>query len=204
MILTPGAAADFIDMLLSNYIGEGVIIDGTSQWLDKVGEQVADEKLTIALKPYDERIVMGERATASGFRSEEVTLIEKGVLKTHRLSLYGSNKTGRPLVKNTGSDLVIEAGDRTLEELIASVDRGLVMGGFSGGQPGTNGEFSGVAKNSFLIENGKIKGAVTETMVNGNLGDAFRNIRGISREVLCNGGFVVPYIAVDGIVVSGK
>ena len=204
VILTPGAAADFIDMLLSNYIGEGVIIDGTSQWLDKVGEQVADEKLTIALKPYDERIVMGERATASGFRSEEVTLIEKGVLKTHRLSLYGSNKTGRPLVKNTGSDLVIEAGDRTLEELIASVDRGLVMGGFSGGQPGTNGEFSGVAKNSFLIENGKIKGAVTETMVNGNLGDAFRNIRGISREVLCNGGFVVPYIAVDGIVVSGK
>ncbi len=204
VILTPGAAADFIDMLLSNYIGEGVIIDGTSQWLDKVGEQVADEKLTIALKPYDERIVMGERATASGFRSEEVTLIEKGVLKTHRLSLYGSNKTGRPLVKNTGSDLVVEAGDRTLEELIASVDRGLVMGGFSGGHPGTNGEFSGVAKNSFLIENGKIKGAVTETMVNGNLGDAFRNIRGISREVLCNGGFVVPYIAVDGIVVSGK
>lgn len=204
VILTPGAAADFIDMLLSNYIGEGVIIDGTSQWLDKVGEQVADEKLTIALKPYDERIVMGERATASGFRSEEVTLIEKGVLKTHRLSLYGSNKTGRPLVKNTGSDLVVEAGDRTLEELIASVDRGLVMGGFSGGRPGTNGEFSGVAKNSFLIENGKIKGAVTETMVNGNLGDAFRNIRGISREVLCNGGFVVPYIAVDGIVVSGK
>lgn len=204
VILTPGAAADFIDMLLSNYIGEGVIIDGTSQWLDKVGEQVADEKLTIALKPYDERIVMGERATASGFRSEEVTLIEKGVLKTHRLSLYGSNKTGRPLVKNTGSDLVVEAGDRTLEELIASVDRGLVVGGFSGGHPGSNGEFSGVAKNSFLILNGKIKGAVTETMVNGNLGDAFRNIRGISREVLCNGGFVVPYIAVDGIVVSGK
>ena len=157
MILTPGAAADFIHMTLSNYIGEGVIIDGTSQWLDKVGEQVADEKLTIALKPYDERIVMGERATASGFRSEEVTLIEKGVLKTHWLSLYGSNKTGRPLVKNTGSDLVIEAGDRTLEVLIASVDRGLVMGGFSGGHPGTNGEFSGVAKNSFLIENGKSK-----------------------------------------------
>ena len=45
---------------------------------------------------------------------------------------------------------------------------------------------------------------MTETMVNGNLGDAFRNIRGISREVLCNGSMVIPYIAVDGIVVSGK
>ena len=204
LILTPGCAANFIFMTLSNYICDGVIINGTSQWLDKVGEQVADEKLTITLDPYDERIVSGECGTASGFRSEKVTLIEKGVLKTHWLSLYGANKTGRPVVKNTGSDLVVTPGDKTLEELIASVDKGLIIGYYSGGQPGTNGEFSGVAKNSFLIENGKIKGAVTETMVNGNLGEAFRKIRGISREVLCDGGSVVPYIAVDGIVISGK
>ena len=204
LILTPGCAANFIFMTLSNYICDGVIINGTSQWLDKVGEQVAHEKLTITLDPYDERIVSGECGTASGFRSEKVTLIEKGVLKTHWLSLYGANKTGRPVVKNTGSDLVVTPGDKTLEELIASVDKGLIIGYYSGGQPGTNGEFSGVAKNSFLIENGKIKGAVTETMVNGNLGEAFRKIRGISREVLCDGGSVVPYIAVDGIVISGK
>lgn len=204
VIMTPPCAANFIWMLLSNYICDHVIVDGTSQWLDKVGEQVADEKLTVALKPYDERIVIGERATSSGFRTEEVTFIDKGVLKTHWLSLYASNKTGRPIVKNTGSDLVVAPGDKTLEELIASVDKGLILGGFSGGNPGTNGEFSGVAKNSFLIENGKIKGAVTETMVNGNLADMFRKIRGITGETLCDGSSVVPYIAVDGIVISGK
>ena len=147
---------------------------------------------------------MGERATASGFRAEDVTIIDRGVLKTHWLSLYGANKTGRPVVKNTSFDLVVAPGDQTLEQMIASVDKGLILGGFSGGQPGTNGEFSGVAKNSFLIENGKIKCAVTETMVNGNLGEALRNIRAISGEQLCNGGAVVPYIAVDGIVISGK
>ena len=204
VILTPSCATDFIYMTLGNYIRDSVIIDGTSLWLDKVGEQVADEKLTVVLDPLDERIVSGECGTANGFRSEKVTLIEKGVLKTHWLSLYGANKTGRPVVKNTGSDLVVEPGNSTLEELIASVDRGLILGGFSGGQPGTNGEFSGVAKNSFLIEKGKVKCAVTETMVNGNLGEAFRNIRGITAEVLCDGGSVVPYIAVDGIVISGK
>ena len=204
VILTPGSTADFIATTLSNYIGEGVIIDGTSLWLDKVGEQVADERLTVALKPYDERIVMGERGTANGFRAEEVTLIDRGVLKTHWLSLYGSNKTGRPIVKNTGFDLVVEAGDKTLDELISSIDNGLILGSFSGGNPGTNGEFSGVAKNSFLIRDGRIKGAVTETMINGNLGEAFKHIRGISKEVRCNGSSVVPYIAVDGIVISGK
>ena len=204
VIITPGCAADFIWMTLSNYAGEGVVIDGTSLWLDKVGEQVADEKLTVSFKPFDDRIVVGERATGSGYRSEDVTIIDRGVLKTHMLSLYGAKKTGRPMMKNTGSDLVVEPGDKSLEELIASVDRGLILGGFSGGQPGTNGEFSGVAKNSFLIEDGKVKCAVTETMVNGNLGEAFRRIRGISKELLCDGGSVVPYIAVDGIVISGK
>ena len=204
VILTPGCAADFVYMLLSNYLCDSVIINGTSLWLNRVGEQVADERLTVTLDPFDERIVIGERKTARGFRSEKVSLIDKGVLKTHWLSLYGANKTGRPLVKNTGSDLVIAPGEQTLEEMIASIDRGLLLGSFSGGQPGTNGEFSGVAKNSFLIENGKISRAVTETMVNGNLGEIMKNIRGISRELLCNGGSVVPYIAVDGIVISGK
>ena len=204
VVMTPACAEEFIGMTLENYIGEGVVINGTSLWLDQVGNQVADEKLTVRLDPYDERIVMGERGTASGFRSEAVTLIEKGVLKTHWLSLYGANKTGRPVVKNTGFDLVVEPGTQPLEEMIASIDKGLLLGGFSGGHPGTNGEFSGVAKNSFLIENGKITRAVTETMVNGNLGDAFRHIRAISKELLCDGGSVVPYIAVDGIVISGK
>ena len=85
-----------------------------------------------------------------------------------------------------------------------SVDKGLIMGGFSGGEPGANGEFSGVAKNSFFVENGEIKYAVSETMVNGNLGEIFKNIRDISRELVCNGNSVVPYIAVDGVVISGK
>jgi PmbA protein len=61
-----------------------------------------------------------------------------------------------------------------------------------------------VAKNSFLIEKGKIKGAVTETMVNGNLGEVVKNIRAISKELTCSGDSVMPYIAVDGIIVSGK
>ena len=204
VILTPDCAQGFLYMLMGNYISSGVIMNGTSLWLDKVGEQVADEKLTVSLKPFDERIVNGERGTGDGFLSEDVTLIEKGVLKTHWLNLYAANKTGRPVVKNTGSDLVVEPGDTALADMIASVDRGLILGGFSGGEPGTNGEFSGVAKNSFLIENGKVKNAVTETMVNGNLGDVVKNIRAISKELCVDGGMVMPYIAVDGIVISGK
>ncbi|WP_248405963.1 metallopeptidase TldD-related protein [Butyrivibrio fibrisolvens] len=125
-------------------------------------------------------------------------------MKTHSLSLYAANKTGRPVVKNTGWDLIVEPGDKSLEEMIKSVDKGLIMGGYSGGEPGTNGEFSGVAKNSFFIENGEVKYAVSETMVNGNLGEIVKNIRDISKEQICDGSSVVPYIAVSGVVISGK
>nr|WP_297703967.1 TldD/PmbA family protein [uncultured Butyrivibrio sp.] len=204
VILTPGAAAQFVSMLIGNYISDDVIIDGTSLWLDKVGEQVVSDKLTISKKPFDDRIVCGERGTWNGFKSEDVTLIEKGVLKTHSLTLYAANKTGRKVVKNTGWDLVIEPGDKSIDEIIKSVDKGLIMGGFSGGQPGANGDFSGVAKNSFYVENGEVKYAVSETMVNGNLAEIFKSIRAISKELVCDGTSVVPYIAVDGVIISGK
>ena len=204
VILTPGAAEQFVSMLIGNYISDDVIIDGTSLWLDKVGEQVASDKLTISKKPFGDRIVCGERGTWNGFKSEDVTLIEKGVLKTHSLTLYAANKTGRKVVKNTGWDLVIEPGDKSIDEIIKSVDKGLIMGGFSGGQPGANGDFSGVAKNSFYVENGEVKYAVSETMVNGNLAEIFKSIRAISKELVGDGTSVVPYIAVDGVIISGK
>ena len=88
--------------------------------------------------------------------------------------------------------------------MIASVDKGLIVGGFSGGEPGANGEFSGVAKNSFYVENGKIVGAVTETMINGNLEQVFQNVIAVSKEQVCDGSSVLPWLACGGIVISGK
>ncbi len=204
LVITPACTEDFVQMLIGNYASSGVVIDGTSLWLDKVGEQVSSDKLTVSLKNEDDRIVLSDLATGDGFLAENATIIEKGVLKQHFLGLYAANKTGRPVVKNNGGNYVLEPGDTPLDDLIAGIEKGLLLGRFSGGSPGTNGDFSGVAKNSFLIENGKIKCAVAETMVNGNLGDMFKNIRGISKELVCNGSSVMPYIAVDGINISGK
>ena len=78
------------------------------------------------------------------------------------------------------------------------------MGGFSGGMPGPNGEFSGVAKNSFSIENGRIVGAVAETMVSGNLAELFANVSAVSRETVCDGASIFPWAACGGVTVSGK
>ena len=204
VIFTPDCLGEFMYMLAGNYIMGGVIMNGTSQWLDKVGQQVASEKITVSLKAEDSRIADLQPFTGDGYKAENVTVIEKGVLNCFLLNLYAARKTGRPVTKNTSFAMVIENGDTPLQDMIASVDKGLIVGGFSGGEPGANGEFSGVAKNSFYVENGKIVGAVTETMINGNLEQVFKNVIAVSKEQVCNGGSVLPWMACSGIVISGK
>lgn len=204
VILTPELLAEFLMMVQGNYISDGVLIDGTSLWKRKLGKKVADEKLSFTLKSHDKRIAAGERITGDGFRTEDVPVIEKGILKNFTIGLYAAKKTRKPVSKNSSRDYVIKGGKTPLEDMIKSVKKGLLVGGFSGGQPSTNGEFSGVAKNSYYIENGEIKGAVSEVMINGNLGKALLKIRALSKELVVDGSMVAPYALVDGIVVSGK
>ena len=61
-----------------------------------------------------------------------------------------------------------------------------------------------MAKNSFLIENGRIGSALAETMISGNLAEMLRRVRAISKETVAEGMTVLPYLAFDGITVSGK
>lgn len=204
MVMTPGVLVNFISFLRENYLSDSVILEKTSQWKDKLGKKVADEALTISLKPNDSRIIVGESFTSDGVLSEDCDLIESGILKNFCLKKFAANKTGNKPCPNTSNALIIANGKHSLEEIIKNIKRGIIVGGFSGGIPNASGEFSGVAKNSFLIEDGEIKQALSETMINGNIGKMFEHIEGISKEVQENGYFVLPYIAVSGIVVSGK
>jgi len=88
--------------------------------------------------------------------------------------------------------------------MIKNIKKGILIDGFSGGYPAVNGDFSGVAKNGFLIEDGKIAGAITETMISGNLFEMFKNIKDVSKEQVCAGWCVTPYMSFDGVVISGK
>ncbi len=189
---------------LSKEISDLPIMQSTSPWKDKIGEKVADERITLTLESSNPDIVNGEYITDDGFKTEDVVVIEKGVLKSLLLSLYAANKTGRSVTKNSSSDIVMNRGDMSLDEIIKNTKRGLIVGGFSGGRPSVSGDFSGVAKNSFYIENGEIKGAVNETMINGNLFDMLKNVEGISKERVKDGSSVLPYLALGDIVISGK
>ncbi len=204
MVLKSGALASFIEFLNDNYIGSGVIKNKTSQWYGKKGEKVADGKLTVRVSADDPRILNNQHFTDDGFLAENVDIIKNGVLENYTIDLYTAKKTGFEPIKNACMSLIVESGDTSYEDMIKDIDEGIIVGSFSGGHPGVSGEFSGVAKNSFYIKDGKIAGPVSEAMINGNLGEIFNNIRAVSKEVIMNGSMVLPTIAFNGVVVSGK
>ncbi len=199
-----GSLASILYSVMGNFASDSTILDGTSPWKDKLGEVVADPRLTVSLAPSDPRIVGGERYTGEGFVSEDYDLIKNGVLESFMLSLYVSNKTGFARAKNSSGALIVQPGDTPLADIIAGIERGIIVGRFSGGEPGTGGDFSGVAKNSFLIENGKITCALSETMISGNIGALLKDIRAISKETVADGSSVLPAIAFGGVTVSGQ
>jgi len=180
-------------------------VQGTSRWKDALGTKVADSRLTMRIAPLHPSIVAGERFTVDGYESQDVDLIRDGVLSSFALSLYGSRKTGKARSKNTAfSNIEVAAGDTPLADMIKNVDRGILLNRFSGASPGSSGDVSGIAKNSFLIENGVVTDALSETMVSFNIVDILANIPAISVERCENGISILPWCCFDGVTISGK
>lgn len=204
VIITPDCLTSFIQEYVGTYLSDGSLISGTSLLKDKMGQPVASPLLTLSSRPLSPEMAAGYFVTGDGFAAEDVTFIEKGVLKSFALSLYGANKTQLERAKNSGGCWVIEPGDKSYEEMVKDVKRGVLVARYSGGGASASGDFSGVAKNSYYIEDGEIKHPLTETMIAGNLAQLWQNIKAISRERTDFGYTILPYIQAGGVTISGK
>jgi PmbA protein len=204
VIITPHCLEEFIESLSYTCLSDQALIRGTSPLKDSLGKRVASPLLTLRSSPVSSDIQAGYFFTPDGFKAEDSVLIDKGMLAGSNLSLYGSRKSGRAKAPNAGGCWVVDPGDTPFAEMVASVQRGLLLCRFSGGNPSSNGDFTGVAKNSYLIENGRIARPVTETMVGGNLPSLLLSISAVSRERLDFGLLLFPWVRAGGVTISGK
>lgn len=200
LLVSPAFMGEFLGTALGCYAGDYALISDTSIWKDKLGQRVASSGITLETRPLDERIICGERFDSNGYKSENSVILRDGVLESFCLSEYAARKTGQKRAANQSGAYFLHPGEQSLEEIIAGIKNGILINRFSGGQPGASGDFNGVAKNSFLIKDGKLAGAVTETMISGNFAELLKNLRGISRETVCDGYSVLPWAAFDGII----
>ncbi|MEN8208406.1 MAG: metallopeptidase TldD-related protein [Candidatus Fermentibacteria bacterium] len=203
IIITPDCLGSLIPMITS-YLYDYPLIKGTSIFKDSLGTEIADSQLTLHSRPVSDELAEGYFITMDGFTAQNTTIIDNGVLKTFLLGLYGANKTGKAKAVNNGSAYIIEPGKHTLDEITGSVNRGILLCRFAGGMPSESGDFSGVAKNSYYIENGEIKYPVKEIMISGNILNLLRNIKKISTERINFGDSILPWIQVGDITIFGK
>lgn len=200
VILTPQALGSFLASVIGAMSGLA-LMKRTTPFLDRLGQRIAPESFSLLHRP--SVLAAAPAFDDEGFPNADLDVVRGGVLENFVVGWYMSHKLGRPMTTAL-TNPVVNTGDTAVDEIIASTDRGIMMGRYSGGIPNQNLDFSGVAKNSFYVERGKVVGPISETMVAGNLVALLSEIAAISREEIDYGFFRMPWVAAGGVTISTK
>ncbi len=200
----------------------------TTPFMDKKGEKIAHESLTA----WDEGVSPQAFGTIDmddeGMPAQRTLLIEKGVLKNFISDRAGSIRTGHP---RTGSgrrqgytyaaasrmrNTYIAGGDYSLDDLFASIDKGIYCKKMGGGSVGPTGQFNFAADEAYLIENGKITKPLKGATLIGDAQEIMSRISMCSHDLGLAAGFCgsisgsiyvtvgQPHLKVDSITVGGR
>jgi PmbA protein len=212
VILTPEGASVLLLTLRLALDGKNVLL-GASPLAERVGEQIADTRLSLTDHPLLDWGPRSSRYDGEGVPRQVTPLIQEGVLMGY---LYDLDTAGRAGTESTGhgpnrepTNMVIEAGDTPYQEMVRGIDEGLLVHrvmGLGQGNP-ISGEFSVNVSLGYKIEGGEIVGRVKDVMLAGNAYDALKDIAAIGdRAEWVSGWFTgrMPYIEIGKLSVVAK
>ncbi len=181
---------------------------------DKLGQQIAAPSVTViddgrlpgglGSKPFD-----GE-----GLPTRRNTIVKEGRLETWLLDSYSGRKLGFPSTGNASrgagsppgvgsTNLWLEPGSETLDEIIARTDRGLLVTELLGmGFNPVTGDYSRGAA-GLWIEDGEIVHAVEEITIAGHFGKMLEQIDAIGSELLWLGSVAAPPLRISSMTIAG-
>ena len=196
----------------------------------RIGERVAAKGVTVL----DDGTIADRRGSLNiddeGHVSQKNVLIEDGILKGYiqdsmnaRLMKVAPTGNGRresyahvPMPRMTNTYML--AGDKSREEIIASIDRGLYATNFGGGQVDiTSGKFVFSASEAYWVEKGKILYPVKGATLIGNGPEAMTRVSMIGNDLELDSGVGTcgkdgqsvpvgvgqPTLRIDGLTVGG-
>ncbi|MEO1428600.1 MAG: TldD/PmbA family protein [Cyanobacteria bacterium J06632_19] len=200
----------------------------TTPFANKKGEKIAHEALTA----WDEGRTDNAFGTIDmddeGMPAQRTLLIEKGILKNFLADRTGSVRTGHP---RTGSgrrqsftyaaasrmrNTYIATGEHSIDDLFASIDKGIYCKKMGGGSVGATGEFNFGVEEAYLIENGKMTKPLKGAILIGEAQEIMNKISMCSSDLSLAPGFCgsvsgsiyttvgQPHIKVDSITVGGR
>ncbi len=213
VVFDPDRAAGLIGSIAGAASGPA-LYRGASFLIGKLGERVASPGVTIiddgtmrgglGSKPFD-----GE-----GLPTSRKTVIERGVLKTYLLDSYSGRKlnmapTGNaarsvgapPSVSTT--NLYLEPGPYTPEQIVGSVKHGLYLTGIIGfGINLATGDYSRGA-NGTWIEDGKLAYPVQEITIAGNLKEMLGAIEMVGNDLRWRASIAAPTLKISEMTIAG-
>jgi len=186
-------------VLLHEAIGHGLEADlvrnGNSDYAGMLGEKVASPAVTIV----DQATLPNKRGALNyddeGNECGRSTLIDKGILISY---LHDSTSAAAYNVSTTGSArrqsfrfapmprmtcTFMENGAHEKEELVAAMDRGIIVNTITGGQVEIGaGDFRFLVKDGWLVENGKITAPVRDFAISGNGPETLQRISMVAND----------------------
>ncbi len=197
--------------MIHEAVGHGLEADhaeeGFSVYAGRLGEQVASPLITVI----DDPTLPGKRGSYAfddeGVSAERVVLIEKGILKNFLYDRVTAFKFGKkpnghgrresyrhrpiPRMANT----YIAPGPHDPEEILRSVDRGLLVKKMGGGEVNpVTGDFVFEVTEGYLIEGGEVGEPVRGATLSGNGPEVLRIIDMVGRDL----GFGIGTCGKDG------
>jgi TldD protein len=230
VVLGPG----WPGILLHEAIGHGLEGDfnrkGSSAFSGRIGKRVAAKGVTVL----DDGTLADRRGSLNvddeGNTSQRNVLIEDGILKGYiqdamNARLMGVKPTGNgrresyahvPMPRMTNTYML--GGDKSPEEIVASLKKGLYATNFGGGQVDiTSGKFVFSTSQAYWVENGKIQYPVKGATLVGNGPDALTRVSLIGNDMALDSGVGTcgkegqsvpvgvgqPTLRIDGLTVGG-
>jgi len=196
VVLDPYVTAQFLGIISSTLNGESVS-KGRSFFADRLGDQVADSRITLVDDPTNPLAYTATDIDGEGLAARRNILIENGVLKKFVHSSYSARRMNTVSTGNgvrggfAGSPgvgcmaLQLAPGTKTQQQLIAEVEDGvwvqMVQGLHSGVNP-ISGDFS-TGASGLLINNGQVGAPVREFTIASTLQKMLLDVVALGNDV---------------------
>jgi PmbA protein len=203
VVFDPQMAARLISQFVGAAAGNA-IYQKRSFLVGKLGQQVADSKVTII----DDGLMPGGLGSkpfdGEGLPTSKRTIIDRGSLTMYLMGSYSARKLGAEPNGGSLSNLYLEAGNVSPEDIIGSVKNGLYLTSVSG--PGFNavsGDYS-MGASGIWIEDGKLAYPVEEITVASNILAMFANIEMVGNDLEFHSSVNAPTIKIARMMVAGE
>lgn len=188
-LLGPLVFADLVSQV--GVLSSAFLVDvGQSFLAGRIGSEVASEEFTLLDDPTLSGSYGARAFDDEGVPTRRNTIVDRGVLETYLHNSTTAKKFDTETTGNAGLivprpwNLVVEPGDKTFEELLSEIDRGLYVTNdwYLRYQNYRTGDFSTIPRDGlFLIKGGEVEGAVRELRISDNMIRVFKNIRALSK-----------------------